>query len=183
LSDRTDDLTREADRLLGYGAQHRRLLRPFYEDNEGIFPRFAQSARGYELVDSEGRSFVDWVNGGGPVLLGYGHPTVEEAIRSQLGAGPTLSLMHPVELDVSSLLTEMVPSAERIAFGKNGSDAVTAAVRVARATTGKDVVLQHGVHGFHDWYVAVHGVPGVPPVLGELVHSFPYNDLDALSRS
>ena len=54
------------------------------------------------LVDSEGRSFVDWVNGGGPVLLGYRNPAVEAAIRSQLPAGPLLSLMHPIELDVAA---------------------------------------------------------------------------------
>ena len=76
----------------------------------------------------------------------------------------------------------MVPCAEMVAFGKNGSDAVTAAVRVARAVTGREVILQYGFHGFHDWYVVP--VPerrrAIPKVLRALVHPFPYNDLDAL---
>jgi acetylornithine/succinyldiaminopimelate/putrescine aminotransferase len=74
----------------------------------------------------------------------------------------------------------MIPSAEMVAFGKNGSDALAAAVRLARAVTGREMLLQHGGHGFHDWCVAIHGVPGVPKALGPLVRAFPYNDLEAL---
>jgi glutamate-1-semialdehyde aminotransferase len=177
----SERLTREADRLLGYGGQHRRAVRHLYEDGGDAFPRFAVDARGYELVDADGRRFVDWVGAGGPVVLGYRHPAVEEAIRDQLAVGPTLSLMHPLEVEVARALTEIVPCAEMVAFGKNGSDAVTAAVRAARAATGRDMVLQHGVHGFHDWYVAVHGVPGVPSSFGDTIRSFPYNDLEALA--
>jgi glutamate-1-semialdehyde aminotransferase len=94
--------------------------------------------------------------------------------------GPTLTLTHPIEVEVAALLTKMIPCAELVGFGKNGSDAVTAAVRLARAVTGKDLIFQYGVHGFHDWFVAIHGVPGVPKALGHLVRSFPYNDLTAL---
>ena len=56
------------------------------------------------------------------MLLGYRHPAVEDAIRAQLAAGPTLTLMHPVEVEVATLLKEMVPCAEMVTFGKNGSD-------------------------------------------------------------
>ncbi len=179
---RSGRLRREADALLGYGGQHKQLVRSFYEDREDAFPMFARKGTGCELVDVDGRSFVDWVNGGGPVLLGYRHPAVEKAIRSQLAEGPTLSLMHPVELDVARMLTEMIPCAELVSFGKNGSDAVAAAVRLARAVTGREVILQCGVHGFHDWHVAKFpDVAGVPASLRPLVHPFPYNDLDALA--
>ena len=176
----TADLVQAADDLLAYGGQHRMLQRRFYEDPDGVFPRFAVEARGFELVDSDGRTFVDWLGGGGPLLLGYRHPAVEDAIAAQLSAGPTLSLMHSIELEVAAQLVQMIPCAETVAFGKNGSDAVTAAVRIARATTGREVILQHGVHGFHDWYVALHRVPGVPSALTPLVSSFPYNDIPAL---
>jgi acetylornithine/succinyldiaminopimelate/putrescine aminotransferase len=68
-----------------------------------------------------------------------------------------------------------------VTFGKNGSDVVTAAVRVARAATGRQVILQFGIHGFHDWFTCLHrGVEGVPKILKALVHPFPYNDLEAL---
>ncbi len=170
-----------ADEVLGYSGHHRMAFRHLYGGDDP-FPRFARDAAGYDLVDLEGRRFVDWVNGGGPVILGYRHPAVTDAITAQLPVGPTLTLTHPIEVEVAALLTEMIPSAEMVAFGKNGSDALTAAVRLARAATGREMILQHGGHGFHDWCVAAHGVPGVPKALGPLVRSFPYNDVKALER-
>jgi glutamate-1-semialdehyde 2,1-aminomutase len=175
------DLSARSREILAYGGHHRVLLRPLYEDEEGVLPEFAQSAEGYEIVDERGRVFIDWGSAWGPVLLGYGHPAVQEAIEAQLRAGPLLTLPHRVELDVASLLIDMVPCAEMVAFGKNGSDVATAAVRIARAATGRLVVLQHGFHGFHDWYVCQYpSVKGVPLVLRSQVRSFPYNDLPAL---
>jgi glutamate-1-semialdehyde 2,1-aminomutase len=176
------DLWDEAQSLLAYGGQHRTLLRPLYRGEESVFPRFGVRAQGCEIVDERGRTFVDWAGAWGPVLLGYRYPAVEEAIRSQMEAGPTLSLMHPVEVEVARLLTEIVPCGEMVAFGKNGSDVVTAAVRVARAATGREIVLQHGFHGFHDWYTCLYeNVAGIPAVLRPLVEPFPYNDLPALA--
>lgn len=172
----------QADDVLGYGGQHRTALRPIYEGADDAFPRFAVAADGCELTDSAGRTFVDWVGGGGPVLLGYRHPGVEDAIRAQLAAGPTMTLMHPIEVEVATLLKEMVPCAEMVTFGKNGSDVLTGAIRVARAATGREKVFQFGVHGFHEWFTCMHpGVLGIPAVLRELVQPFAYNDLDALA--
>jgi glutamate-1-semialdehyde aminotransferase len=172
----------EARSLLAYGSQHRVLLRPLYRGEEGIFPRFAVRAHGCEIVDEQGRTFIDWANAWGPVLLGYRHPVVEDAIRAQLEAGPTMSLMHPVEVEVARALTEMVPCAEMVAFGKNGSDVTTAAVRVARAATGRQMILQCGFHGFHDWYTCLYeNVVGTPDVLRALIEPFPYDDVDALA--
>ena len=177
------DLSRRAREALAYGGHHRLLLRPVYEDEEGIFPEFAVAADGYELTGSDGRTFIDWAGGWGPVLLGYRHPEVEEAIRTQLEAGPTLSLAHPVEVELAETLIEMVPCAEMAAFGKNGSDVTTAAVRVARAATGRDLILQCGFHGFHDWYTCQYrekNVHGISKALRAFVHEFQYKDLDAL---
>jgi glutamate-1-semialdehyde 2,1-aminomutase len=177
------ELSRRARESLAYGGHHRMLLRPVYEDEEGVFPEFAVAADGYELTADDGRRFIDWAGGWGPVLLGYRHPEVEEAIRAQLEAGPMLSLAHPVEVELAEALIEIVPCAEMVAFGKNGSDVTTAAVRVARAATGRDLVLQCGFHGFHDWYTCQYrakNVRGIPKALRAFVHEFPYNDLDAL---
>ncbi len=173
---------RQASEVLAYGGLHRALLRPLYELEDEAFPHLAESGRGYELIDSTGRSFIDWTGAWGPVILGYRHPAVEQAISEQLAAGPMLPLMHPVEIEVASMLVEMVPCADMVAFGKNGSDAVNAALRVARAVTNRELILQHGFHGFHDWYTCMHGARGVLPVLREFVHPFPYNDLDALEQ-
>jgi glutamate-1-semialdehyde aminotransferase len=182
-AERTRDLMRRHGHVLAYGSQHRILLRQFYRDPDGPFPEFAERGEGYELWDTNGRRFIDWLNGWGPVLLGYRHPAVEDAIVDQLRAGSLLSLMHPLEIEVAESLARIVPCAEMVAFGKNGSDVVTAAVRLARAVTGREVILQHGVHGFHDWYTCLHpGVQGIPSVLRDYVEPFPYNDLEALER-
>ena len=182
-ADPTMDLIAEADSVLGEAGQHRRFWQRFHPDPDAdeTLPRFAVAAEGYEFVDSSGRKFLDWVSGGGPVILGYRHAAVEEAIRSQFAAGPTLSLPHPIQLEVARMLIEMIPCAEMVAFGKNGSDAVTAAVRIARAVTGREMILQYGIHGFHDWHTCARpGVQGVPKALRSMVQSFPYNDLEAL---
>jgi glutamate-1-semialdehyde 2,1-aminomutase len=179
----SDELGRRAAEALAYGNQHRILLRPVYEDEEGVFPEFAIAAEGYELTAADGRTFIDWASAWGPVLLGYRHPEVEEAIRQQLEGGPMLSLAHPVEVELAEALIEMVPCADQVAFGKNGSDVTTAVVRVARAATGRDLILQCGFHGFHDWYTCRYrakNVHGIPKALRAFVHEFPYNDLDAL---
>ena len=179
--ERTARLMCKARQILAYGGLDGIVRRPLYCGEDDVFPQFAERAQGYELFDTMGKSYVDWVNGWGPVLLGYRRPEVEEAIKSQLAAGPTLSLMHPIEVEVASILTEMIPCAEMVAFGKNGSDVLTAAVRVSRTVTKRQVILQHGMHGFHDWYMCLHPqVRGIPEVLRSLVHSFPYNDLDSL---
>ena len=174
-------LWEEARSLLAYGHHHRVLLRSLYRGEEAVFPRFAVRAQGCEIVDESGRTFIDWANAWGPVLLGYRHPAVEQAIRDQLEAGPTMSLMHPVELDVARALTEMVPCAEMVAFGKNGSDVVTAAVRLARAATGREVIVQCGFHGFHDWYTCLYqNCLGMPSALRPLIETFSYDNLDEL---
>lgn len=163
-------------RVLAYGGFDGVARRPLLHEH-GTYPHFARAAHGYEIVDSTGRTFVDFVNGWGPVLLGYGHRVVDCAIREQLGCGPTLSLMHEVELDVALLLTEMFPCAEMVAFGKNGSDVLTAAARVARACTGRRIFLHYGMHGFHDWFIcSLTQFRGLPDELRPLIHSFRYND-------
>ncbi len=74
-----------------------------------------------------------------------------------------------------------MPCAESVGFGKNGSDVLTAAVRIARHVTSRDVILTHGFHGFQDWFAASNpGIGGIPQALRELVHPFPWNDLEAL---
>jgi glutamate-1-semialdehyde 2,1-aminomutase len=167
--------------LLAYGGLDGVVQRPMFDLDGGVFPHFAVRAQGCRIMDSVGRWYIDWMNGWGPVLVGYNRPEVVEAIKNQMNAGPTLSLMHPLEIDVAELLVEMMPCAEMVAFGKNGSDAVNASLRIARAVTQRKMILQCGFHGFHEWYTCLHpAVEGMPSGLREQVEPFPYNDLDAL---
>lgn len=171
----------KARSLLAYGGLDGVVQRPLFDHDGGLFPHFAERAEGFRVFDSVGQSYIDWMNGWGPVLLGYNRPEIGEAIRKQMAAGPTLSLMNPVEIEVAQLLVDMIPSAEMVAFGKNGSDAVNASLRIARAVTGRQKILQYGFHGFHEWYTCLHpDVKGMPEGLREHVEPFPYNDLAAL---
>jgi glutamate-1-semialdehyde 2,1-aminomutase len=179
--ERTFGLMRRARESIAYDRFDSLLERPFFWAEDEVFPFFAVEAEGCTVVDSAGRSYVDWVNGFGPVVLGYRHPEVEAAITAQLAAGPTLSLMHPVEIDVAEALVAMVPCAEQVAFGKNGSDVLNGALRIARAATGRDLILHHGFHGFHEWYMCTQGALGIPDAFRALIEPFPYNDLNALS--
>ena len=173
----------QARSLLAYGGLDGVVQRPMFDRDGGVFPHFAVAADGCRITDSVGRTYIDWMNGWGPVLLGYNRTEVMEAIEFQAKAGPTLSLMHPIEVEVAELLVEMIPGAEMVAFGKNGSDAVNASLRIARAVTGRKMILQCGFHGFHEWYTCLHpSVEGMPDGLREQVEPFPYNDLDALEK-
>jgi len=171
----------EASEILALGDHHRSLLRPLFAGEEEVYPRFAVEAYGCRLVDERGRTFIDWVSGAGCALLGYRHPAVEAAIREQLAAGPMLSLYHPIEVELARALTQLIPCAEMVGFGKSASDVLTAAVRIARAHTGRKLILYHGYHGFHDWFACRQQLrPGLPHASSENLRNFPYNDLPAL---
>jgi glutamate-1-semialdehyde aminotransferase len=147
----------------------------------GAYPLLAQRGLGARLWDTSGREYIDWMMGWGPVVLGYRHPAVEAAIAAQLAEGPLFSLTHPLEIEVGERVQAMVPCADGVAFGKNGSDVLALAVRIARAHTGRELVLHYGYHGFHDWFMA--GVPqceGMPAALRATIQRFPYGDLAAL---
>jgi radical SAM protein with 4Fe4S-binding SPASM domain len=177
----TASLMGRARSVLAYGGLDGIIHRPLFHPT-GTFPQFTASAQGCRLTDTAGRTYLDWSNGWGPVMLGYRYEPVERAIVDQLVAGPTTSLMHPVEIEVAERICDLVPSAEMVVFAKNGSDALAAAVRVARAATGREVILQHGFHGFHEWYLSqFEDVQGIPAFQRQLVHPFPYADLDALA--
>src|SRR5690606_20215079 len=87
------------------------------------------------------------------ITLGYCDPDVDDAVRAQLDDGVIFSLPHPLEMEVAEAIVEMVPCAEKVRFGKNGSDATAGAVRVARAFTGRGRVAVCGYHGWQDWYI------------------------------
>ncbi|MES1164561.1 MAG: aminotransferase class III-fold pyridoxal phosphate-dependent enzyme [Verrucomicrobiota bacterium] len=150
----------------------------------GVAPKFLKSGRGAHVVDVDGNEFLDMTMAVGPLILGYADPVVNAAIRAQLNDGITFSLPHPLEVEVAELIHQMVPGAESVRFGKNGCDVTTAAVRLARAYTGRARVLCCGYHGWHDWYIAVTDRRlGIPDQVAELTHTFAYNDLASLEAA
>lgn len=150
---------------------------------QGVAPAFLSRGQGSHVWDVDGNEYIDFTLALGPMILGYGHPAVIEAVERQLRDGTTFSLPHPLEVELAEALTQIVPSAEMARFCKNGSDATTAAVRVARAATGRDMVLVCGYHGWHDWFIGTTSRnKGVPKAVQALTKPFAYNDLESLRR-
>lgn len=150
----------------------------------GIAPKFLQRGKGAHVWDVDGNEYIDYQMGIGPISLGYAYDAVDQAIREQLNDGITFSQMHPLEVEVAELVRDVVPNAEMLRYSKTGCDVTTAAVRIARAATGKNKVLCCGYHGWHDWYIAVTDRnQGIPAAVGELSYTFNYNDIDSVEQS
>jgi glutamate-1-semialdehyde 2,1-aminomutase len=170
-----------AERVIPLGSQTFSKSRTQYP--LGVSPLFISSGEGARVKDVDGNEYVDFVSSLLSVTLGYADPDVTRAVHAQLDEGVIFSLPHPLETEVAELIVEMVPCAEQVRFGKNGSDATAGAIRIARAYTGRDHVCVSGYHGWQDWYIgstARHR--GVPDATRALTHSFAYNDLATLER-
>jgi glutamate-1-semialdehyde 2,1-aminomutase len=149
----------------------------------GQAPLFITHAKGCRIWDVDGNEYVDFINGLLPVILGYQYPVVDKVIRAQLEKGIIFSLPSPLENELAELLIKHIPCAEMVRFGKNGSDATTGAIRLARAVTGWDHVAVCGYHGWHDWYIgSTTKNLGVPKSTQKLTHKFVYNDIKSLEK-
>ena len=147
----------------------------------GAAPMFIERGEGTRLIDVDGNEYIDFVGALGPITLGYNYKRVNDAVIEQLNKGIIFSTQAPVECELAEKLVEVIPCAEMVKFVKNGSDATTAAIRIARAYTGRDRVAKCGYHGMHDWSIgASENNKGVPQAVRDLTHNFKYNDLDSL---
>ncbi len=170
-----------AERVIPLGSQTFSKSRTQYP--KGVSPYFITRGEGSRVWDLDGNEYIDFVSALASITLGYNDPDVTEAVSEQLKSGVIFSLPHPLETEVAELICEMVPCAEMVRFGKNGSDATSGAIRVARAYTGRDRVAVCGYHGWQDWYIgstARHR--GVPDAVRELTHPFAYNNLESLEQ-
>ena len=150
----------------------------------GIAPKYLKSGKGSHVWDVDGNEYIDYNMGIGPLVLGYCYEKVDKAIIKQLKRGITFSLVHPLEVELSEKIREVVPNAENVRFSKTGCDVTTAAVRVARAFTKREKVLCCGYHGWHDWYISVTDRnAGIPKAIQKLTYTFNYNDIENLIQS
>jgi glutamate-1-semialdehyde 2,1-aminomutase len=147
----------------------------------GVAPLFLERGEGCQVWDIDGNQYLDYINGLLCVSLGYQDPDVDRAVIAQISKGVSFSLPHRLEFEVAELLVDLIPCAEMVRFGKNGSDVTAAAVRLARAYTVKEHIAVCGYHGWQDWYIgATSRNLGVPKSTQALTHTFPFNDLTAL---
>ena len=125
--------------------------------------------------------YVDYMMALGPIILGYCDDEVDGAVIEQVKKGSIFSLSHKIEVECAEKISALIPSAEMVRFGKNGSDVTTAAVRIARAYTGKDKIACCGYHGWQDWYIgSTTRNKGVPNETQRLTLPFKYNNIDSL---
>ena len=148
----------------------------------GQAPIYAKSGSGAIITDIDGNDYIDYVMALLPVVLGHADPFVDSAVVRQMNAGTSLSLSGEIEVELAEKLVSLIPCAEMARYGKNGSDATTAAVRLARAYTGRDKIIVCGYHGWHDWFIGTTAKHlGVPASVRDLSLTFPFNDADALA--
>jgi len=147
----------------------------------GVAPKYLKRGKGSHVWDVDGNEFLDYNMAIGPLSLGYCYPRVDEAVIAQLKDGITFSMMHELEVILAELVHRIIPNAEAIRISKTGADVTSAAVRVARAFTGRKKVLCCGYHGWHDWYISVTSRNGgIPSEIMDLSSTFGYNDLDSV---
>lgn len=150
---------------------------------KGFAPAYIDHGKGCYLYDVDGNKFIDFVCALGPITVGYADERIDSAVIEQIKKGASFSLQSPVEVELAEKLCEIVPCAEMVRFVKNGGDATTAAIRLARAYTKKEMVLMSGYHGMHDWSIgASENNKGVPKAVCELTKTFKYNDIDDLKE-
>jgi glutamate-1-semialdehyde 2,1-aminomutase len=178
---RSEELLERALKTIPLGSQTFSKSRTQYPF--GVSPYFIQRGQGSHVWDVDGNEYIDLISSLASVTLGYNDTDVTAAVKAQLEEGVIFSLPHPIEMLVAEKICEIVPCAEKVRFGKNGSDATAGAIRLARAYTNRDHVAVCGYHGWQDWYIgSTARNRGVPAVTRDLTHSFVYNDIESLDK-
>jgi len=179
---RSAELLQRAKRVIPRAAQT--LSKAPDQFVQGVSPYAIERASGCRVWDVDGNEYLDLTCSLGAISLGYGHPVVEEAIRTQRSNGTIFGLPAEPEIVLSEKIREIIPFAEMSRFGLNGSDVTTAAIRLARAYTGRDHVAKCGYHGWPDWTIATNKLrsKGVPEATKALTHEFFTNKLESLEK-
>jgi glutamate-1-semialdehyde aminotransferase len=179
----------ESERLLARAqavipAQTQTLSKNSTQWPRGAAPLYVARAQGAHVWDVDGNRYVDFPMALGPVILGHAWPAVNDAIARQLADGITYTLPHPIEIEVAERVVAQVPGAQRVRFGKTGSDANSAAIRIARTVTGRDGVIAGGYHGWHDWFIGTTSRDrGVPAAVKALTSTFDMGSLESLDAA
>jgi glutamate-1-semialdehyde aminotransferase len=165
---------------------------------QDIWPTYYSRARGSKIWDVGGKKYLDMsISGIGANVLGYCDPDVDGQVIRAIRKGNSTSLNSPADVNLAELMLDIHPWASKVRYARTGGEAMAIAVRVARAATGRDIVLFCGYHGWHDWYLsanlrqenslASHLLPGLDPLgvpkgLEGTAIPFTYNNLSELKE-
>ncbi|MCC7460227.1 MAG: glutamate-1-semialdehyde 2,1-aminomutase [Proteobacteria bacterium] len=160
----------------------------------GGTPFFVERGKGAKITDADGKQYVDYVMGYGPMILGHAHPDVLEKVQKTIEKGMAFGAPNGFELELAKLVTSAVPSIEKVRFVNSGTEATMSAIRLARAHTDRKKIVKFDgdYHGHGDSFlveagsgVATLGIPDSPGVLEEVTKqtiSLPYNDLEKVKE-
>ncbi|KAF3978343.1 MAG: aminotransferase class III-fold pyridoxal phosphate-dependent enzyme [Methylococcales symbiont of Iophon sp. n. MRB-2018] len=149
----------------------------------GVSPFFISKGKGSKVWDVDGNEYIDFVNSLAAVTLGYCDTDIDKAVQKQMQNGVIFSLPHILETQVAEQLIDAIPCAQKVRFAKNGTDATSASIRIARAYTGKEHIAVCGYHGWQDWYIgSTTRDLGVPKSVKALTHKFEYNNITSLEK-
>lgn len=149
-----------------------------------LAPAFIQRGKGCHVWDAEGNEFIEYGMGLRAVTLGHAYEPVVEAAYRQMKLGINFTRPAPIEVELAEALLDLLPGADMVKFAKNGSDVTTAAVKLARAYTGRDLIAICGDHPFFsvdDWFIGTTEVDaGIPPAHARMTLKFKYNEIESL---
>lgn len=161
-----------------------------YSKGDDLFPLLSPHSivkgKGAWVWDVDGNAFIDWGMGLSSVILGHAYEPVLDTIKKELDNGVNFIRPSYIEAETAELLIDTIPSIEMIKFAKNGSNVTSAAVKLARAYTGKKIILRcfdHPFFSFDDWFIADTPMSsGIPNEISQLTKHFRYNDLSDLQN-
>ena len=160
----------------------------------GTDPLFIQRADGCRMIDADGNTYIDYVGSWGPMILGHRHPAVVEALSRTLRQGTSFGAPTALEIELAERVIEAVPALEMVRMVNSGTEATMSAIRLARAATGRDIVIKFDgcYHGHADTLLvdagsgvatlAIAGSPGVPSAFADRTLSLPFNDQAVLEQ-
>lgn len=173
------ELWNRACRVIPWATQTQSKVRP--AELAEVMPAFIRRAKGCRVWDVDGRRYLDYNCSLGPVILGHQHPDVIKAVRRQLNHGVLFPMASELEIEVAELIQKIVPCAQRVRFLKTGADANSACLRLARAATGRDMVVITGYHGWHDSFLPTQA--GVPEAVRALTVRCPFGNIHAVEEA
>ena len=150
--------------------------------NAENFPAYIERGEGAYLWDLDGNKYIDYIASLAPINIGHHDPRITARLKKQLDKGTLFSLPGSNEVKLSELLIEKIPCAEMVKIMKTGAEVTSAGIRAARFATGRDMILSCEYHGWHDWWSAKLGHPGIPQCYKDLIRDFTFNDFEQLEK-
>ena len=178
---RSDELCKRAQEIIPGGSH---TYSKGADQSPKLGPKFIDRGKGSHVWDVDGNEYIDWAMGLTAVSLGHAYEPILEAVRKELIKGSNFQCPSPIEAELAELFIGEVKHAEMVKFAKNGSTVTTAALKLARAYTGRKYVAycsDHGFFSYDDWYIGKKANnSGVPQEISDLSLTFKYNDIQSL---